>query len=166
MIIKAAHYDRFTVVPNGVINDHTLSWKARGLLIHLLAKPEGWATSAGRLAKTGPDGRDAVRSGLAELEHAGYLVRRREQNAAGHWQTVTWVYDCRQTVHNSATGAGKPDVGKAGPITNTDSANTDVVQTPVHPGAACPLCNGHGRTHHGDDIERCTMCNGRGLDPR
>lgn len=165
MIIRTAHYDRFTVVPNDVINDHTLTWKARGLLIHLLAKPEGWATSASRLAKTGPDGRDAVRSGLAELEQHGYLVRRREQNAAGHWQTITWVYDCRQTVRNSTTGAGKSDVGKSGAITNTDLSNTEGVSPSVPTGAACPLCAGWGRTQHESEVQRCPLCNGRGLDP-
>ncbi|MGA1556911.1 MAG: helix-turn-helix domain-containing protein [Ilumatobacteraceae bacterium] len=166
MIIRTAQYDRFTVLPNAVIDDHHLSWKARGLLCYLLAKPDGWRTSAGRLARTGPDGRDAVRSGLAELEERGYLLRRREQDASGRWSTVTWVYDCRQTVHNLKTGAGLSDAGKPGPTSNTDVANTEVLQTPVPPGAACGMCAGQGRTHYGNDVEQCTMCGGSGVDPR
>lgn len=83
----------YVVVGNEVVRDRRLSWKARGLLIYLLSRPEGWTVAATRLAADGPDGRDAVLSGLRELETVGYLVRRRVQGPSGRWRTESVVYD-------------------------------------------------------------------------
>lgn len=65
----------FTQVANEVLNDTNLSFKAKGLYAYLYSKPEGWDFESGRIAKEAHDGRDGVRSGLKELENAGYLRR-------------------------------------------------------------------------------------------
>jgi len=75
--------DHFTIIPNDWLRDERLSWKARGLLAYLMSHRVGWETSLERLASEGPDGRDAVRSGLTELTEAGYLAVRRARNADG-----------------------------------------------------------------------------------
>lgn len=166
-IIRTPRPDRYAIVPMPAVEDHKLSWKARGLLAYLLSRPDNWRTSSQHLARCGPDGRDAVRTGLDELVQAGYLVRRRRQDPAGRWSTETCVYDCAQHVDNSVTEAGISDAGKPGALTTTDVTSRDVVQTPVPPpGARCPACGGTGYSHYTDDVERCTMCNGKGLDPR
>lgn len=69
----------FVQVPRETIRDSRLSWKARGLLAFLLDHPDGWVVNSEQLAEAGPDGRDAVRSGLKELREQGYyrLERRR-----------------------------------------------------------------------------------------
>lgn len=75
--------DHYAIIPNQWMRDDRLSWKARGLLAHLMTHSVGWQTSLERLSDAGPDGRDAVRSGLRELEDAGYLVRVRARNEDG-----------------------------------------------------------------------------------
>lgn len=40
-----------------------------------------------------PDGIHAVRSGMTELEQAGYIRRVKQQQPNGQWQTSTIVYD-------------------------------------------------------------------------
>lgn len=85
--------ESFTIVSNAIVTDSRLTWKARGLLIYLLSKPDNWRTNAEQLAKAGPDGRDAVRSALRELEELGYMRRRRSQDARGRWTTSSIVYD-------------------------------------------------------------------------
>ena len=69
----------FVQVPRESIRDGHLSFKARGLLAFLLDHPDGWTVSARQLAEEGPDGREAVASGLRELRVHGYyrLERRR-----------------------------------------------------------------------------------------
>ena len=165
-IIRTPRPDRYAIVPMPALEDRRLSWKARGLLAYLLSRPDNWQTNSSSLAKIAPDGRDAIRTGLAELVDAGYLVRSKAQDTAGRWSTITCVYDCAQNVDNPRTEAGLSDAGKPGAITTTDVPNTYVVQSPViPPGARCPGCGGRGFTHYDDDVAKCTMCNGKGLDP-
>ena len=65
----------FTHVENTVFFDHALSLKAKGLLSMMLSLPEDWVYSVEGLVSLCKEGRDAVRSALAELEDAGYMVR-------------------------------------------------------------------------------------------
>jgi hypothetical protein len=118
VIIHAAQPKRdFTVIPNRVLRDDALSYRARGLLAYLLSQPPGWQISSGRLAiKTG-EGRDAVRTALRELMCCGYLDLKRRQGDRGLWEaeyTVTdtpWYFDYEpvdnsgEPVDNWATGA-------------------------------------------------------------
>ena len=45
MIIRAARpHQNYTVVHNELIEDSQLTWKARGILVYLLSKPDHWRT--------------------------------------------------------------------------------------------------------------------------
>ena len=85
----------FTVVPNQILNDGRISFKAKGLLVFILSKPDHWRTTTSHLASIGPDGRQAIQSMMRELEQAGYVVRRRYQDSAtGQWRYDVLVFDC------------------------------------------------------------------------
>ena len=85
----------FTVVPNQILNDGRISFKAKGLLVFILSKPDHWRTPTSHLASIGPDGRQAIQSMMRELEQAGYVVRRRYQDqATGQWRYDVLVFDC------------------------------------------------------------------------
>ncbi len=91
--------NQFVMVSNAALEDERLTWRARGVLAYLLSRPEGWSTSAERLAGLSPkgaEGRDAMRSVLAELESAGYVRRQKSQDARGRWSTSMVVYDFPQ----------------------------------------------------------------------
>ncbi|WP_435107813.1 helix-turn-helix domain-containing protein [Nocardiopsis synnemataformans] len=83
--------DRFTIVANAAIRDERLSYKARGLLALIASHREGWGVTETQLAEKSPDGISAVRSGLKELEKAGYLRRYRVRNELGHLGGAHWV---------------------------------------------------------------------------
>lgn len=88
--------DRFAMIANAALEDESLTWRARGVLAYLLSRPEGWSTSAERLAGQSPkgkEGRDSMRAVLKELEDAGYLVREKVQDERGRWSTGMVVYD-------------------------------------------------------------------------
>jgi len=86
--------DRFVILSNHLVRQQELSFRARGLLAYLLSMPEDWRTNSNQLASQSPkEGRDAIRTALVELEHAGYLKRIRVQDDAGRWRTETIVTD-------------------------------------------------------------------------
>lgn len=90
-ITRARRRQNFTVIPNEAIDDERMSFRARGLLAYLLSRPDGWTTSAERLASVATEGRDAVRTALREIEDAGYLrrtVSRVGGRFASDWQVV------------------------------------------------------------------------------
>jgi hypothetical protein len=97
--------DRFVILPNELAREQNLSFRARGLLAYLLSMPEDWRTNSNQLAGQSPkEGRDAIRSALTELEHAGYLKRRRLQDADGRWRTETIVTDSALWMRLGRTG--------------------------------------------------------------
>ena len=67
--------NNYTKVANQVLEDATLSLKAKGLFAYLVKLPEGWKIRILELAKHHKDSRDSVRTGMLELLKAGYLKR-------------------------------------------------------------------------------------------
>ncbi|MDC3729331.1 replication protein [Rhodococcus sp. Rp3] len=101
----------FTILSNAVINDERLSFRARGVLIWLLSKPDDWHTRSDSITGQSPkEGRDAIRSALRELAELGYLIREKIQNERGHWITIQTIYEEPRT----EPGPEKPTRGRAG----------------------------------------------------
>ena len=81
--------NNYTKVANQVLEDATLSLKAKGLFAYLVKLPEGWKIRIGEIAKHHRDGYDSVHSALNELLAAGYLERfgrSRDKGQVGDWQ--------------------------------------------------------------------------------
>jgi hypothetical protein len=85
MIIREPRREKFTVVSNAALEDERLSFQAKGLLVYLLSKPDGWKVSRDHLATVGPNGISSVRAILVELEKCGYLTRTRTAGEHGHF---------------------------------------------------------------------------------
>lgn len=83
--------DRFTIVANTAIRDERLSYKARGLLVHIASHRQGWGVTEKQLATKSPGGAASVRSGLKELEAFGYLRRYRVRDELGCLGGAYWV---------------------------------------------------------------------------
>ncbi|MGW2938151.1 hypothetical protein ACWDA7_41590 [Streptomyces sp. NPDC001156] len=75
--------DRFTQIANGLFRDSRLSYKAKGIFGYVSTHRDGWQVTLTHLVAVGPDGREAVRAGLKELERYGYLIRERLRRANG-----------------------------------------------------------------------------------
>ena len=80
----------FTQVPNQVIRDERLSWKAKGLYAHLISKPDNWTFYIDEMVRSSKDGKSSVQSGLKELEKYGYLRRVKSKDAKGKF--AGWDY--------------------------------------------------------------------------
>lgn len=75
--------DQFTQVANALFRDSRLSFKAKGIFGYVSTHVDGWQVTIADLAGAGPDGREAVRTGLKELEAHGYLIRERLRRPDG-----------------------------------------------------------------------------------
>lgn len=76
--MKIANIDvPYAQIPNKVLFDSRLSWKAKGIWAYIQAKPNDWDFSSERMAGDSNDGIKATRSGIDELITSGYLVAKR-----------------------------------------------------------------------------------------
>jgi len=104
---------RYVAVPKAVIDDSRLSFRAKGLLIYLLAQVDDRASEIGRLADIPGEGADGMKSVLKELEDAGYY-RRLEERGVDGTTCVTEVFfelSCRpllETQDNDLPLEGEP----------------------------------------------------------
>lgn len=91
----------YVVVNNAVLNDTSLSWKAKGLFIYLWYQDEEQELCEAEIAKHSTNGLSSLRSGLKELEQQGYLKRQRVRNEQGKFEEKEWIlFEVPQKMRN------------------------------------------------------------------
>lgn len=131
-IKKSTH---FTSISNALIQDPTLSLKAKGLLIFLLSKPPQWKFTVNGLAgQASTDGIATIKSALKELRQAGHLTITPRKD---HGQIIEWEWTISE-VKSMMPEAEIPHVEKPHvdfphvenlPYINNDPEKTDVEKT-------------------------------------
>lgn len=109
----------FTQVANEVLNDPTLSLKAKGLYAYLYSKPQGWDFASLRMMKESTDGRDGIRGALKELEAHGFLTRKK-------LTTGRMEYQIRINPQTENPSVGKSVSGKSRPISNKEGGQINI----------------------------------------
>jgi hypothetical protein len=136
-IRRSKPVDNFTIIPNAALRDERLTFCARGVLAELLSHSDVWETNADAMSERARnlrgdvvgEGRRGLRSAFAELEAAGYIIRRKEQAARGRFVTVLEVYDVPQhrgTARVTSAGGTSVSVTSA---SGTSSVSTDLRST-------------------------------------
>lgn len=100
-IVRSKHESNYLILPNATARDERLSYLARGILVEILSRPDGWETTADRLMEQARfhrgdkrgEGRRAIRAAFAELEAAGYMHRVKSRDKRGRYVTTIWVTD-------------------------------------------------------------------------
>ena len=126
----------YTTISNHHLQDRKLSLKAKGLLTLILSLPPEWDMTLKGLVSLSGDGVDSVRSGIQELEKAGYLRRSRSRNNLGqllcteytiYEQAVienvtseTEIEENLNIIYNEESHIGKSDVDKNNHIGKSD----------------------------------------------
>ncbi|MGI5526868.1 hypothetical protein ACQEVX_05375 [Streptomyces syringium] len=95
-ILRRRLTEGFTVISNATLEDSRLSFRARGILAFLLAKPDGWIARTEAIATQGKEGRDAVRNAVKELKVIGYYRVVTERLSNGQIARYTEVFDVAQ----------------------------------------------------------------------
>jgi len=74
-IFKNMQENNFAIIPNNLLGDENLSWKAKGVLSYLLSLPTDWKIYTEEIAKHSTDGIDSLNSAIRELINLGYIER-------------------------------------------------------------------------------------------
>jgi hypothetical protein len=125
---------RVTVLTNKILQDQTLSFRARGVAAAAISYPRDYKWSAAELVKLSPtEKRDAIQTALKELQTAGYLSRTKHQNSKGHW---VWSWKLSDDILPGHTVDGLSGYGdEEVEVPNTDYPVTvSPAQTPISAG--------------------------------
>jgi hypothetical protein len=111
--------DQFTQVANALFRDAQLSFKAKGIFGYVSTHTNGWQVTIADLVRLGPDGREAVRTGLKELEAHGYLIRERLRRPDGTLGEIVYCITDRPATMDIALieadpVIASPEAGHAG----------------------------------------------------
>lgn len=105
--------DNFVTLPNALVQDKTLSFRATGILVMMLSMPQDWLTHQKWIESQRSEGREAVRASVRELEAAGYLTRNlasKDNRLLGyewHWHAVPVAVGQRTSL-SRVSDDGKP----------------------------------------------------------
>ncbi len=92
-IYRTPKVKSFLVVENSVFSDERLSWEARGLMGHLLTKPDHWQVRLHDLMARGPAREHKIRRMLQELRDLGYMRTHRFTRPNGRFEWVTTIFE-------------------------------------------------------------------------
>jgi hypothetical protein len=124
----------FVTVHKNFIHDDNLSWKAKGILLYLLSRPDDWQVYETEIVKHSSDGLSGLKSGIKELEQVGYIQRNRKRDDKGRLKEYEYlVYEQPNHIRFSNVGKtnvgnsyiGKTNVGESH-TTNNNSTNNDL----------------------------------------
>ena len=112
--ISKNKYNPYVMVDKGWVNDSRLSYKAKGVMLYLLSKPDDWQVYESDIVNHATDGRDSVRTAVIELIRSGYVSRTRLRDNNGRWGAVEYV------ISEFSTKDGFSNIGKS------DTTNNDI----------------------------------------
>lgn len=110
------------------VEDERLSYRALGLLVYVLSKPDHWRANIEHLAQQHTEGREAVRTALNELLELGYAERRRGAGDDGRFEWETWVREEPTIAQESVDGSavdGPANDGEPAAVVSTEVAKTE-----------------------------------------
>lgn len=111
--IKMIRRGGYTVLPNQILRDETLTLQAKGLFCMMASFPENWDFTVKGLAAVAGCGREKISAALKNLEDAGYLLREQGHSETGQFAANLFVlYDEKIAPLPGFPSTGKPSTGK------------------------------------------------------
>tara|TARA_B100000989_G_scaffold82892_1_gene59279 strand:- start:3994 stop:4785 length:792 start_codon:yes stop_codon:yes gene_type:complete len=111
-ITKGKFNNKFTTIPNSLIQNTDLTLEARGLLIFLLSKPSDWKVNVKNLSQDNDIGRDKCYKIINALIDSGYIVRNEEKIKGRYNYTEYFVYPEKQRKQGLSPCPENPDTEK------------------------------------------------------
>ena len=105
-------------INNALVRDKRLSWKARGIFAYMWSQADNWQFYVSEIASHATDGKDALASGLKELEKYGYLKRQNRLTVDGKISGKDWIL-------SDLPSEGKPVQRETRPTENPSLRNNN-----------------------------------------
>ena len=97
-INKSKLTEKFSTVPNALIQNFVVSLEARGLLVYLLSLPPDWKLNIKDFSKKNNLGENKIRKLVNELIETKYIVRVQDRVKNGTFKSFDYfIYDTPQT---------------------------------------------------------------------
>jgi len=123
-IFKIHNRDKdFTQIDNNVLNSEELSWKAKGLLVYLLSKPDDWKIYIKELSEASNDGKTSTSSALKELIEQGYAFKEKIREEDGKFGG--YKYEIYEKPPKSGNPISENPKNGQSPTTNIDVTNKE-----------------------------------------
>ncbi|MGW4731769.1 helix-turn-helix domain-containing protein [Streptomyces shenzhenensis] len=122
--------DRFTQISNALFRDPRLSLKAKGLFGLISTHRDGFGLSIRSIARSVKESKDAVGTGLKELEKFGYLERIPRYDGGKFAGYVYRITDMPAHLYDLFGAAPRPE--------NPDAEEPDTAPCPGNPDAEDP----------------------------
>ena len=97
-VSKNKTQSNFTMISNNVLRDKELSMKDRGVFCTICSLPDGWNFSVSGLSAIVPDGVDAIRSSIINLEELGYMERTKTRGKDGKYVSEIEIFTERKAM--------------------------------------------------------------------
>lgn len=97
-VLKNKTQKNFTMISNSVLRDKNLSMKDRGVLCTICSLSDGWEFSIAGLSSIVPDGVDAIRKSIFNLEELGYMERTKTRGKGGKYVSEIEVFTEKRTM--------------------------------------------------------------------
>ena len=127
-ILKSIVKNQFSIIPNEVIRDKTLSHSEYRLLIYLYSLPDNWKINQSYLASELETTRNKINQRLANIKKQGYLDI--EKNSKSNKEEVDYLYILRvpDTPKLDTPKLGAPKTGTYinNNINNTNNINNEL----------------------------------------
>lgn len=107
--IKKVYKNHYTVIDNTILEDTSITWKAKGLFAYLWSQSDNWNFYEKEVVKHSADGISGLRSGLNELEKHGYLLRKRRREKG---QVKESIWSLSESPNLDFLKQVKPDLEK------------------------------------------------------
>ena len=113
-IVRREHRAHFTILPNAIFLDQSLSIEAKGVLGYLLSRPNKWSVRLEQVGRTLNIGRRKLQRIFRELISGGYVTReqRRVAGAQRFGQVDYVVRDVPVTIGQPVDNSVEPRVQK------------------------------------------------------
>lgn len=134
-VIRVEKTRNYTVMANFHLRDTRLSLKAKGLMSQCLSFPPGWEFTMAGLAAINPEGIDAIRSGIVELEAAGYVARIRVRDEKGRLRGTDYtIFEESKTPKVDLISVDTPTLGNPvleEPILENPTLDNPRLESPI-----------------------------------
>jgi len=79
----------YVKIPNELLNDPVIGWKAKGLFCHMASKPDNFNFTIRSLSRQVPDGIKSIYSALTELKKRGWINYIKSGDGTGKYSLNT-----------------------------------------------------------------------------